>query len=375
MNIYTDTPLNMSLLKKPNYWTFQVVGWLTIFLVTIGFAQTLGQLDKVRWIRSLLGLSLGISLSHVMRILVRRTRLMQEPFFKQALGLILLTVLFACLNSMIETTFIHFTGLRSPLESQLDFAVLNVSIAFNAFVLFFLWNIVYFLFHYMDKYRKQELDTLRLSSTVKELELKSIKSYINPHFIFNALNSIRALVDEDPSRARDAVTALGNILRSSLQTEQLETVVLQKELAIVKDYLALQHIRFEDRLKAEFDIDPSTLNLPVPIMMLQMLVENAVKHGISRRVNGGVVRIVSKREGDRFELVVQNTGHLNRNLRHSGFGWNSTTNRLNLLFGGSASFQIRETPDRMVEAVVVMPVLQTDLPLNTAAVVLRRGAA
>lgn len=375
MNIYTDTPLNMSLLKKPNYWTFQVVGWLTIFLVTIGFAQTLGQLDKVRWIRSLLGLSLGISLSHVMRILVRRTRLMQEPFFKQALGLILLTVLFACLYSMIETTFIHFTGLRSPLESQLDFAVLNVSIAFNAFVLFFLWNIVYFLFHYMDKYRKQELDTLRLSSTVKELELKSIKSYINPHFIFNALNSIRALVDEDPSRARDAVTALGNILRSSLQTEQLETVVLQKELAIVKDYLALQHIRFEDRLKAEFDIDPSTLNLPVPIMMLQMLVENAVKHGISRRVNGGVVRIVSKREGDRFELVVQNTGHLNRNLRHSGFGWNSTTNRLNLLFGGSASFQIRETPDRMVEAVVVMPVLQTDLPLNTAAVVLRRGAA
>ena len=365
----------MSLLKKPYYWTFQVVGWLTIFLVTIGFAQTLGQLDKVRWIRSLLGLSLGISLSHVMRILVRRTRLMQEPFFKQALGLILLTVLFACLNSMIETTFIHFTGLRSPLESQLDFAVLNVSIAFNAFVLFFLWNIVYFLFHYMDKYRKQELDTLRLSSTVKELELKSIKSYINPHFIFNALNSIRALVDEDPSRARDAVTALGNILRSSLQTEQLETVVLQKELAIVKDYLALQHIRFEDRLKAEFDIDPSTLNLPVPIMMLQMLVENAVKHGISRRVNGGVVRIVSKREGDRFELVVQNTGHLNRNLRHSGFGWNSTTNRLNLLFGGSASFQIRETPDRMVEAVVVMPVLQTDLPMNTAAVVLRRGAA
>lgn len=367
--------MNKSILRNPNYWTFQVAGWTTIFLVTIIFAQTLGQLDKVRWIRSLLGMSLGFSLSHVMRLLVRKIRLMQEPFFKQVLGFILLTLLFACLDSMIEATFIHFTGLKSQFEANLDFAVLNLSLAFNAFVLFFLWNTVYFLFHYIDLYRRKELDTLRLSSTVKELELKSIKSYINPHFIFNALNSIRALVDEDPSRARDAVTALGNILRSSLQTEQQETVVLQRELAIVKDYLALQHIRFEDRLKVEFDIDPSTLDLPVPVMMLQMLVENAVKHGISRRVNGGVVRIASKRVGDRFELVVQNTGHLNRNIRHSGFGWNSTSNRLDLLFGGSASFNIRETPDRMVEAVVVMPVLQTDLPMNNALVELRRGAA
>lgn len=360
---------------KPNYWTLQVVGWGGAFLVTIALAYSMGQLDPVRLTRSLLGLSLGLTLSHVMRLTVRRARLLDEPFMRQLTGFLLITVLFACLHSMIEASVIHFTGLRSPLEMNVDFAVLNISLAFNAFVVFFLWNTCYFLYHYVSKYRKQEMDTLKLSTTVKELELKSIKSYINPHFIFNALNSIRALVDEDPSRARQAVTALGNILRSSLQTEQQETVTLQKELGIVKDYLALQHIRFEDRLQVDYDIDPTTLNLPVPVMMLQMLVENAVKHGVSRRVNGGLIRIASKRTGDRFELVVQNTGHLKRNLRHSGFGWNSTANRLELLFGDAASFRIRETPDHMVEAMVVIPALQTGMPLKTESVVLRRGAA
>ena len=360
---------------KPRYWTFQLIGWGGIFAATLFFAHSMGQLDEVRWIRILFSLSLGVTLSHLMRMLVRRSRLLDEPFLRQGLGFLFITVLFACLASMVETSFVYFSGFRNSLEKHVDFALLNLSLAINAFIVFFLWNTCYFLYHYVSKYRRHEMDTLRLASTVKELELKSIKSYINPHFIFNALNSIRALVDEDPTRARNAVTALGNILRSSLQTEQQETVTLQKELSIVKDYLALQHIRFEDRLAVEYDIDPSTLNLPVPIMMLQMLVENAVKHGISRRVSGGLVRIVSRRLGDRFELVVKNSGHLNRNLRHSGFGWNSTVNRLQLLFGDSASFKITETPERMVEAVVVMPVMQSGLSMNTASVVLRRGAA
>jgi two-component system LytT family sensor kinase len=360
---------------KPGYWTFQSIGWGGILIATLFFTHSLGQLDKERWIQILFSLSMGVTLSHLMRLLIRRTRLLDEPLLRQGFGFVFMTVLFACLASMVETLFFYFAGFGNPLEKHVDFAVLNLSLAMNAFIVFFLWNTCYFLYHNVSKYRKQEMDTLRLSSTVKELELKSIKSYINPHFIFNALNSIRALVDEDPSRARNAVTALGNILRSSLQTEQQETVTLQKELGIVKDYLALQHIRFEDRLRVEYDIDPSTLNLPVPIMMLQMLVENAVKHGIGRRVNGGIVRIVSKRKGDRFELVVQNTGHLNRNLRHTGFGLNSTANRLQLLFGDSAHFSITETPERMVEAVVVMPVMPTGMPINTTPVVLRRGAA
>ena len=146
------------------------------------------------------------------------------------------------------------------------------------------------MYHYVTKSRKQQLDTLRLESLVKELELQTIKAHINPHFIFNSLNSIRALVDENPQRARKAVTELSNILRSSMQSEKMETVPLEKELNIVKDYLALENMRFEDRLKIEYQIDEDTLDQPVPPMMLQTLVENAIKHGISKQINGGVVK-------------------------------------------------------------------------------------
>ena len=166
------------------------------------------------------------------------------------------------------------------------------------------------VWHYLERNRKDEVDKLSLEKTVKELELNTIKSHINPHFIFNSLNSIRALVDENPQRARTAITELSNILRSSMQVEKMETVPLHKELDIVKDYLALEQMRFEERLKIEMDIDEDTLEQPVPPMMLQTLVENAIKHGISKKINGGIVKVISRFTNNHFELVVQNTGWL-----------------------------------------------------------------
>ena len=196
----------------------------------------------------------------------------------------------------------------------------------------------------------------RLESLVKELELQTIKAHINPHFIFNSLNSIRALVDENPQRARKAVTELSNILRSSLQSEKMETVTLEKELSIVKDYLALENMRFEDRLKIEYDIDDDTLDQPVPPMMLQTLVENAIKHGISKQVNGGVVKVTSDFKNNYHQLVVQNTGQLNGVVNTEGFGLSSTTNRLNLLYGDKARFEIKQINGSLVEAKVLIPV-------------------
>jgi two-component system LytT family sensor kinase len=216
--------------------------------------------------------------------------------------------------------------------------------------------LTYIVYHYVDKNRKDQLDRLRLESTVKELELKTIKSHINPHFIFNSLNSIRALVDENPERARTAITELSNILRSSMKAEKAETVSLQRELDIVKDYLALEHMRFEERLKVEMDIDKDTLGQQVPPMMLQTLVENSIKHGISKLVNGGVVRIVADFKGDNLELLVQNTGQLNGHMNADGFGIKSTQDRLNLMYQGKAHFEIKNLNGSMVESKVTMPV-------------------
>ena len=220
-----------------------------------------------------------------------------------------------------------------------------------------IWMLIYIVYHYVEKNRNDQFDRLKLETTVKELELKTIKSHINPHFIFNSLNSIRALVDENPKRARRAITELSNILRSSMQAEKSETVTLEKELDIVKDYLALEQMRFEERLKIEFEIDEDTLQLPVPPMMLQTLVENAIKHGISKQIKGGVVRIVAAFKNNHLELLVQNTGQLSLHPNEEGFGIKSTEDRLNLMYQGKAVFDIRNLTVNMVESKVSIPVM------------------
>ena len=224
-------------------------------------------------------------------------------------------------------------------------------------ILVALWLLIYLVWHYMEKNRNDQLDKLKLESTVKELELKTIKSHINPHFIFNSLNSIRALVDENPQRSRKAITELSNILRSSMQAEKSETVTLEKELGIVKDYLALEQMRFEERLKVEMNIAKDTLGQQVPPMMLQTLVENAIKHGISKQVNGGLVKLITAFKGDNLELTVQNTGRLSPITNEEGFGIKSTEDRLNLMYQGKAKFLISNIADNMVESKVIMPVI------------------
>ena len=227
-------------------------------------------------------------------------------------------------------------------------------IIFN-FILIALWLLIYMVWHYLLRNQKDEVDKLSLEKTVKELELQTIKSHINPHFIFNSLNSIRALVEENPPRARTAITELSNILRSSLQVEKMETVTLQNEMNIVRDYLALEQMRFEERLRISLEIDEDTLDQPVPPMMLQTLVENAIKHGISKQITGGMIRIISRYKNESFELIVQNTGKLEEDMV-DGFGLKSTRDRLNILFNKNSSFTIREIKDNLVEAKIKMPI-------------------
>ena len=225
------------------------------------------------------------------------------------------------------------------------------------FILIALWLLIYMIWHYLERNRKDELDKLNLEKIVKEMELKTIKSHINPHFIFNSLNSIRALVEENPARARTAITELSNILRSSLKAGKMETMPLAEELLIVKDYLALEQMRFEERLRIQMDIAPETLRQPVPPMMLQTLVENAIKHGISKQMDGGLVKIISRIESNKFELIVQNTGKLGENTTE-GFGFTSTRDRLKILFGNNARLQVKQVEDHLVEAKIEMPIAE-----------------
>jgi two-component system, LytTR family, sensor kinase len=344
----------MAAAKISKYWLCQFGGWLAYAMNNIFFAYSFNHLSWV-WIEKIaIQALLGICVTHVLRYLIIRNGWLKLSFDK--LWVILLCAVLATgavysvLLSGIYTVF-------SLMESHLPILKRIVLGFLDFFPVLLIWSMIYYVWHFVENNRTQQMESLRLESLVKELELKTIKSHINPHFIFNALNSIRALVDENPGRARTAITELSNILRSSMQTEKMETVPLEKELAIVKDYLALEKIRFEERLKVELDIDEDTLEEPVPVMMLQTLVENAIKHGISKRLEGGVVLVRSHFKGDLHELVVQNTGHLNGYARGGeGFGIMSTQSRLSILYGPRASFEIRDVNVDTVEAKISIPV-------------------
>lgn len=346
---------------------FQVFGWGVFGLVNIFFALTFQGFDERFLKRLLLFIVLGIVFTHLMRSVVHVTNLLLRSLNRQLLEFILLTFVTSVVVSILQLLISGLLDLGVGKPGYAFFRNVLLS-TFNSFVYLFIWSSIYFMYHYVAKSRRQQLDTLQLETMVKELELQTIKAHINPHFIFNALNSIRALVDENPERARRAITELSNILRSSMQADKSESTSMERELAIVKDYLALENMRFEDRLQVEYEIDPDTLSLPVPPMMLQTLVENAIKHGISRQIQGGVVRIISMLHNGFHELNVQNTGQLNNPpagdglpLRNGdgpgrGFGLSSTTNRLQLLYGNKAKFEIKQTAPGLVEATVQIPV-------------------
>jgi len=343
-------------MQKTNkyYWWLQIGGWLSLAVVLIFINVLFSKVDQQFFAALILQILVGIFATHLFRIFIRRAGWLDFPVEK-ALPRLALGILLVCLLD---------TAIRISVNDWLDLSGTNKKLVFSTRfllvtvenILFIIpWTLIYYFFHYIEKSRKQKLDTLKLESLVKELELKTIKSHINPHFIFNALNSIRALIDENPLRARTAITELSNILRSSMQTEKQETVFFEKELNIVKDYLALEHIRFEDRLQVQYEIAENTLTQPIPPMMLQTLVENAIKHGISKQVSGGTVTIVSKMKNRYHQVVIRNTGRLDKSGNDDGFGLLSTRNRLQLLFGEEAHFNIREINGNMVEAILHIP--------------------
>jgi two-component system, LytTR family, sensor kinase len=350
----------MARLKASRYWICQLVGWgllpaINIFLLLFVFDR-FSERGLVRW---LFFIEMGLLFSHLMREVIKNTGLLQKTMQKQILSYILLITVFSLMAAASTTPFEDYFNLRidktgTPYSYE-ELLVLN----FGTYLpLFIIWILIYSMYHFVSKSRRQQMDTIKLEALVKELELKTIKAHINPHFIFNALNGIRALVDENPVRARRAITELSNILRSSLSADKAETVNFADELKIVKDYLALENMRFEDRLKVEYDIDEDTLDQQVPPMMLQTLVENAIKHGISKQMRGGVVKIISDFKGPYHELSVQNTGYLNGGLAKStGFGLSSTKDRLQLLYGEKARFEIKQINPNLVEAKVLIPTI------------------
>ena len=344
-------------ITNSRYWLFQFCGWGIVGGVMLFFAHAYDVpiSTKVLLYRIAIVIIAGILITHILRLYIKWRGWLLQPVEKIIPRLMIAMVIMSMLYSLLVLGAIDFFNLSVAGSKKLSFWKKFVGSTVDNGLFILPWTLIYYFYHFIEKSRRQQMDTLQLESLIKELELKTIKAHINPHFIFNSLNSIRALVDENPERARKAITELSNILRSSMQADKSETVTLEDELYIVKDYLALENMRFEDRLKIEYDVDEDTLDQPVPPMMLQTLVENAIKHGISKQINGGVVRVSSGFKDHYHELSVQNTGFLNGAGNGEGFGLSSTTDRLTLLYGNKAKFEIKQATPSMVEAKILIP--------------------
>jgi two-component system, LytTR family, sensor kinase len=342
--------------KQRLYWSVQVAGWTFYAIVQIAFsvlASKDGQgISAQRIIFLGYEAMLCLILTHVYRHLINQWKWLSLSML-QLIPRVILGVF--CLG-----LFIYF--LRMPISNLLG--LFNPVIAFNPkniigqsfyyAIIFFLWSVLYFIYNYFERYNT----SLKLEASIKEIELNNLKAQLNPHFIFNALNSIRALVDENPSKSKQAINQLSNILRNSLATEKRGLTSFDEELKIVKDYLGLESIRFEERLKTEFDIDPESNQFLVPPLMIQTLVENGIKHGVSKLTEGGIIQMKTRVDRDHLKISIRNSGQFKVNGSHkngSGIGMENTRQRLRLIYGDEASFKILAENNNFVLTEIVIP--------------------
>lgn len=334
------------------YWLAQFGGWGGYFgLVGLSaFATDAGLLTGVYILNLILITITGIYTTHLQRIVFIRLGWLNVRLSALIPRLLISSTLSAVMIIGIDLILGHYTGLNDELGYEFSWNGLIFS-TIRVFILVLSWNAIYFTFHFFQKSRKQEISNLELLASNKESELKNLRSQLNPHFLFNSLNSIRALVDIDPTKAKKSITTLSNLLRQSLVLGKENLISLESELNVAKSYLDLERVRFEERLKVEWEIDSDLAEFLVPPFSLQMMVENAIKHGISNLKDGGLVKIKAYSEDDVVCLQVVNSGNLQK-VMDLGVGIENIQKRLELQYGDNASFALRELPDNYVEALM-----------------------
>ncbi len=291
----------------------------------------------------------GIALTHLMRFFFIKMGWLNMRLTNLIPRVIITSIVVAAIMSLLNILVSHLIS-----KTSLKFSVVEFSLDVCVTLIFFvLWNSVYFTFHFFQRSREQEVNNLQLTASHNEIELKNLRSQLNPHFLFNSLNSIRALIDIEPYRAQENITKLSNLLRKSLIIGSEQLVPLDEELSIVQDYLDLEKVRFEERLEIKQEFDVTVMNFLIPPFMLQTLVENALKHGVSQLIEGGTVWIRVKKIDDSMILEVENTGNLRSNKKDSiGIGISNTLRRLELQYRGKATFNLKQNTPNTVIAII-----------------------
>jgi glucose-6-phosphate-specific signal transduction histidine kinase len=336
---------------KTAYWLCQIAGWGTYAI--LGFCFTTWavgwRLDVV--IGYVLFFIYSIAFTDWLRREITRRRWLEDISFGTVAKLFGIGAALAALQtSLIAGISFLLMGHRTEYVSE-PITLLETW-----------WGITWVngtwigLYANITKRRRQRENEGRLERELRDAELRALEAQINPHFLFNCLNSIRGLVTESPTLAQELITRFATLLRYNLNRDVGHTVPLSAEAEVVADYLALEQVRFDERLRVRFDIDPKTTSVQVPPMLLQTLVENALKHGIGRLPEGGEIRIQAASEPETLVLRVENTGQLTDGKpADPQIGLNNVRERLRLLYGDRAGLQLFNGDRNRVTAIVRIP--------------------
>jgi len=324
----------------PYFWQLQIGGW-AVYLVAI-YITFLTVVPPSAYV-SLLGVKsfralTGFCLTCVLRLIYKYfvSRLSIKSIVTLVLGL---AVVFGCVWTAVEIWY------YSAMNSNFSLSPERVpSYALDYAMTLTAWSALYFGIKHWRAWQAERDTALEAVALANKAQLEMLRYQLNPHFLFNALNSIRASIDEDSSRAKQMITRLSNFLRYSLLDNNEKEVLLSEEIEAVQNYLAIEKIRFEEKLEVSFDVEEAARNFRVPCFLLNPLVENAVKHGLNSAAKPLVIRISARLKNDALFLEVANTGGLQANGRANGtgIGLKNVRERLEKLFSNRASVNLCE---------------------------------
>ena len=252
---------------------------------------------------------LWLALTPLVIWLSRSFRIEQGQRFKSVTIHILASVGFLLFQILLFTLISIPFGWYSQLTSFSNRYFLLI-LNFTPSNVMFYWGIVVIehALNYYSKLQERELKSSQLEAQLAQAQLHVLKMQLHPHFLFNTLNAISALIRDSPDEAEEMVSRLGDLLRMTLETAGLQEVPFKKELEFLNHYLDIEQTRFQDRLKVELAIEPETLDGLVPSMILQPLVENSVRHGVAPRPEGGCIKIKAWRDNSLLRLEVEDDG-------------------------------------------------------------------
>lgn len=332
------------------FWILQFAGWGFLNLLSVFVLKKVSLEFLVFSIFG--GLFTGIFSTSLLRWYLKRNIFFEEFGWKELLKIVVSTIIaaaiFGGLNSLLGYLYVSFGPSMSP--DELDLMKVYDSkwlMVFSSLFNIFAWMVCYLVIKLLLKFNSNRIERLELNTNLKQAQLNTLKGQINPHFMFNSLNNIRGLMLEDVDRSREMLTKLSEMLRYSLTKNNINAIAVEEELEMVDNYIDLSKIQFEERLEFVKEVQENCLQVQIPPMIIQLLVENGAKHGISNLKNGGRISLKINKDNDALQILVTNTGKLHISKDSTQLGLKNIRQRLQLLYGDKAKFTLTEAENEV----------------------------